>query len=311
MRRNRVCLRAVDRRFGHWAAAGRGAAEKPAAKKPAAAPAGPKPTLANVAYGTHPRQVLDFWKAESRQPTPLLFFIHGGGWVSGDKDRVGRRRRSTSRPASRSSRSTTASSPQAMAAGVKPPVEVAAARRRAGAAVRPQQGRRVEHRQGAHRRVGRFGGRVFEPVAGVSRRHGRPEEQRPGRPRVDAAVVRRRDRRADHARPAADEGVDAQQPLRRPRLRLHGRPKAEERATRSSTQFLAGREKILPWIKEYSPYELVTADDPPVYLIYSAPPALGQEQKDPTHTANFGVKLQEKCKAAGVECELVYPGART
>jgi hypothetical protein len=53
----------------------------------------------------------------------------------------------------------------------------------------------------------------------------------------------------------------------------------------------------------------VSRDDPPVYLIYSAPPALGQDQKDPTHTANFGVKLQEHCAATGVACELVYPGA--
>ena len=37
--------------------------------------------------------------------------------------------------------------------------------------------------------------------------------------------------------------------------------------------------------------------------------ALGQEQKDPTHTSNFGVKLQERCKSVGVDCELVYPGA--
>ena len=62
-------------------------------------------------------------------------------------------------------------------------------------------------------------------------------------------------------------------------------------------------------INLYSPYALVTSNAPPIYLTYSAPPALGQEQKDPTHTANFGVKLQEKCKAAGVACELVYPGA--
>ena len=74
-------------------------------------------------------------------------------------------------------------------------------------------------------------------------------------------------------------------------------------------EFLAGREKILPWIAEYSPYALVTPDDPPVYLIYSTPPALGKDQKDPTHTANFGVKLQENCREVGVECELVYPGA--
>jgi len=74
-------------------------------------------------------------------------------------------------------------------------------------------------------------------------------------------------------------------------------------------EFLAARETILPWIKEFSPIEHVTADDPPIYLIYGAPPALGQEQKDPTHTANYGVKLQEVCQAKGIECELVYPGA--
>jgi acetyl esterase/lipase len=73
--------------------------------------------------------------------------------------------------------------------------------------------------------------------------------------------------------------------------------------------FLANREKILDLIKEYSPYELVTSDDPPVGLYYGAAPAMGTEMKDPTHSANFGLGLQEKCKAEGVECELVYTGA--
>ena len=47
-------------------------------------------------------------------------------------------------------------------------------------------------------------------------------------------------------------------------------------------EFLEGREKILPWIKEYSPYELVTADDPPVFLFYSgaAGPGPGAEGPD-------------------------------
>ncbi len=74
-------------------------------------------------------------------------------------------------------------------------------------------------------------------------------------------------------------------------------------------EFHAKRETILPWIAEYSPYALVSSDDPPVYLFYSAPPAIGKEQKDPTHTSNFGVKLQEHCKANQVSCELFYPGA--
>ncbi len=69
-------------------------AKKPAAKtkipapKKAPAPVPPPPTLANVRYGTHERNVLDFWRAESAHPTPLLFFIHGGGWMAGDKSRI-------------------------------------------------------------------------------------------------------------------------------------------------------------------------------------------------------------------------------
>ena len=34
--------------------------------------------------------------------------------------------------------------------------------------------------------------------------------------------------------------------------------------------FLARRDEILPWISEYSPYALVTAEDPPVYLAYGS-----------------------------------------
>src|SRR5437868_1580000 len=42
-------------------------------------------TAAKVAYGTHERQVLDFWQAKSEKPTPLVLCIHGGGWQNGDK----------------------------------------------------------------------------------------------------------------------------------------------------------------------------------------------------------------------------------
>ena len=36
--------------------------------------------LKDVAYGNHPRQVLDFYQAKSDKPTPVVFYIHGGGW---------------------------------------------------------------------------------------------------------------------------------------------------------------------------------------------------------------------------------------
>ncbi|MBK8094911.1 MAG: alpha/beta hydrolase fold domain-containing protein [Verrucomicrobiaceae bacterium] len=44
------------------------------------------PTHANVPYGPHEKQKLDFWQAKSDWATaPLLFFVHGGGWMTGDK----------------------------------------------------------------------------------------------------------------------------------------------------------------------------------------------------------------------------------
>jgi acetyl esterase/lipase len=72
--------------------------------------------------------------------------------------------------------------------------------------------------------------------------------------------------------------------------------------------FLARRDSMLPWLAEFSPYALVSKDDPPTFLWYGTRPALGQEERDPAHTANFGVKLAERLGEVGVECELVYPG---
>ena len=43
------------------------------------------PTAAEVSYGPHERNVLDFWKAAGDGPRPLLVHIHGGGWIGGNK----------------------------------------------------------------------------------------------------------------------------------------------------------------------------------------------------------------------------------
>jgi len=53
-----------------------------------APPAGLKPTLANVSYGPDKMNVVDFWKAEGEGPRPLMVYIHGGGWIGGDKKRT-------------------------------------------------------------------------------------------------------------------------------------------------------------------------------------------------------------------------------
>ena len=48
------------------------------------------PTHANIKYGEHERNVFDLWLAESKKPTPLAIYIHGGGFISGNKEKVSR-----------------------------------------------------------------------------------------------------------------------------------------------------------------------------------------------------------------------------
>ncbi len=48
----------------------------------------PVPSHANVAYGPHERHVFDIWLTPSAEPTPLVIYIHGGGFRSGNKKSI-------------------------------------------------------------------------------------------------------------------------------------------------------------------------------------------------------------------------------
>jgi hypothetical protein len=69
-------------------------------------------------------------------------------------------------------------------------------------------------------------------------------------------------------------------------------------------------DKVLKWIKEYSPIEHVSKDDPPIGLFYGGDKnaKVGDSPKDPTHSPILGIKLAEKLKSVGVDVVLVYPG---
>jgi len=279
-------------------------------KSPAkAAPKAPavKPTMANVAYGTHERQVLDFYKAESDKPTPLLFFIHGGGWVAGDKSGVDGPAKYLAAGISVVSINYRYSW-QAQIAGVKPPVE--APLHDAARALQFVRSKAAEWNIDKQR-IGASGGSAGACSSLWLALHNDMAE-----PKSNDPIARESTRLWCAAVNVAQTSLDPIQ-LKEwtPNSRYGGHAfgfmdptDIKSRDTRFA-EFLAARESVLPWIKEYSPYEHVSADDPPIYMIYPTPPALGQDQKDPTHTANYGVKLQEKLRSVGVECELVYPGA--
>lgn len=286
--------------------------QKPAKKAPAVPaegkPAKPKapvanvptPTAANVAYGDHERQVLDFWKAKSDQPTPLLFYIHGGGWVGGSKEKVSSVGLDDYLAAGISVAAINYRMvPAATAAGVKPPVQWPlhdAAR--ALQFVRSKAGQWGLDKT----RIGATGGSAGACSSLWLAFHPEMADRKSKDP-----VARESTRLTCAAVNGAQTTLDPKQ-MRDwiPNSKYGG----HAFGFGGFDKFFDARDQIMPWIKEYSPYEWVSADDPPVLLNYSAaPPAAGEMAKDPTHSATFGVKLEEKLRAVGVECYLVYPGA--
>ena len=46
------------------------------------------PTHRDIKYGSHPKELINFWQFESNEPVGVLLQIHGGGWMGGKKDEV-------------------------------------------------------------------------------------------------------------------------------------------------------------------------------------------------------------------------------
>jgi arylsulfatase len=271
---------------------------------------GPPPTISDVSYGPHPKQVLHFWKAPQAtadRPVPLLFFIHGGGWQGGDRTSGLTGMLPTLLAAGVSVVSTEYRFiKEAMDAGIDPPVRAPLSD--AARALQTVRSRAAEW-QVDTTRIAASGGSAGGCSSLWLAFHDDMADPNSADP-----VARESTRLLAAAVTGAQTTLDPVQMQEwTPNSRYGGHAFGFMRdpAKRDSqfAEFLAARDRLLPVIEKYSPYALVSADDPPIYLQYGAPPALGQEQKDPTHTANFGVKLKERLDQAGVPCELVYPGA--
>ena len=48
--------------------------------------------LKNIAYGSHPQQVMDVYfptqPLTDKTPAPLIVMVHGGAWIIGDKNKA-------------------------------------------------------------------------------------------------------------------------------------------------------------------------------------------------------------------------------
>src|SRR5436190_10236051 len=264
-------------------------------------PPQPTPTAANLAYGPHERQVLDFWQAKSDKPTPLVLFIHGGGWQNGDKNGLGAAALQQYLDAGISVaainyRYVKQAAELKVEPPVKAPLEDAA---RALQTIRSKAGEWNLDKK----RVGATGGSAGGCSSLWLAFHDDLAD-----PKSDDPVARESTRLWCAAVNGAQTSLDPQELLEWIPNYSYG---GHAFGFPEFPAFHKGRDRVLSWIKEYSPIEHVSKDDPPIFMEYPSqkvPPVVGEKQVDPTHSAVLGLKLAEKLKAAGVEVILVYPG---
>ncbi len=251
--------------------------------------------LTNVKYGEHPRNVLDFYQAESAKPTPVVLYIHGGGWQGGDKK---------TNPAGYLAKgiSVVAINYRYVRNGVEekvqPPVK-ASLGDAAGALqfVRSKAGEWNLDKK----RIGATGGSAGACTSLWLAFHDDMAD-----PQSDDPIARESTRLYCAAVNGAQVSLDPKE-LRQwmPNYRYG----AHAFGLQNFQSLIDNREKVLKWIKEYSPIEHVSKGDPPIGLFYRGEkPVVGASPKDPTHSGIMGVKLAERLKGVGVDVVLVHPG---
>lgn len=258
-----------------------------------------KPTAANVPYGKHERQVIDFWKAKSDRPTPLVLYIHGGGWRGGDKRGM---RGNAVKQYLDAGISVAAINyryvQQAQKMGVVPPVK--APLEDAARALQFIRSKAKEWNLDK-KRIGATGGSAGACSSLWLALHDDMAKRDSKDP-----VARESTRLYCAAVNGAQTTLDPK-PLREWMPNYHYG--AHAFGLKNFQELYDNREKVLKWIKEYSPMTHVSKDDPPIAMFYrGAKPVKGDKPRDPTHSALLGVMLEEKLKAAGVDVVLVCPG---
>jgi acetyl esterase/lipase len=269
-----------------------------------------EPTVADFAYAhDSERQRFDFWQAKSDKPTPVVLLIHGGGWVGGDKSGY---RTAQIQPFLDAGISVAAIDyrfiAQAMKQNVDPPVKAPLTDcARALQTIRSK----AKEWNIDPTRIGSTGSSAGACTSLWLAFHddlAKPESSDP--------IERESTRLTCAAVVSAQTSLDPKEVSEWIPNAVYGghafgfagegRKRADE-----FKLLVENRDKVKPLFKEYSPIELVTKNDPPIYLDYPNQkqlPKAGQDEPDPTHSAMYGVKLAEKLEAAGVEVVLAYPG---
>jgi len=255
------------------------------------------PTYSDVKYGPHERNVIDFYKAESDQPTPLVVYIHGGGFRGGSKKSLNRKT-------------------------LKELLD-------AGISVAALEYRLISHKPlpAAHhdslralqfirskadqwnidkKRIGAFGGSAGAQICMWLAFHDEmadPSSSDPLKPESSRLTC--------VATNGGQTTMDFNWWMRWiPGYEKPHRDRVEAFGDITDEEF----NKV---IQDISALSLVSADDPPIFMNYGmkpddpVPPDAKRAQGWKVHHVMFGIKLKEKMDQLGVEADLKYPQART
>jgi acetyl esterase/lipase len=243
--------------------------------------------------------VLDFWQAKSEKPTPVVLYIHGGGWRNGDKNTLAGTTIKTFLDqgisvAAINYRLISKDLDAAIQPPVKAPLEDAA---RALQTLRSK----AKEWNIDKAKIGATGGSAGACSSLWLAFHD------------DLADAKSSDPIAKESTRLHCAAVNGAQTSLDPKELREWIPNysygAHAFGLANINELIDKREKVLPWIREYSPINHVTRDDPPIGLFYNkqeTPPVVGTTQKDATHSGVMGIKLEEKLKSVNVECVLVH-----
>ena len=255
----------------------------------------PTPNLANISYGAHERQVLDIWLADTTEATPLAIYIHGGGFVAGDKGRLNAWLLH-----------------ELLSAGIS----VAAVNYRfikhapLPAAhhdvLRALQFIRLNSKEW---KIDKTNIAAFGSSAGAQLSMWLAFSDEMAKPKSKDPIERESSRLTCVATSGGQTTMHME--LWRewvPEFVKYGTPQDEFYGKQS-------RRKRKKTIDRISAFSIISSDDPPIFMKYGMPPeeAVPENTKKANgwkvHHVNFGIKLKERMDELGLESHLKYPGA--
>lgn len=255
----------------------------------------PQPTYANVSYGPYKMDKLDFWEAKGKGPRPLLVYIHGGGWIGGDKNRV---------PGNLQAFLDKGISYAAINYRLTGEASLPAPVHDAARAIQFLRSKAKEWNINKNR-IALTGGSAGACTSMWLLCHDDMAD-----PNAKDPVLRESTRVTAAAVSGGQTSIDPKviEPWLGPNVLKHAMI-YKSVGGKSMQDVMDNYQQHEALYKEFSPYNHLTADDPPLLMTY------GNNMKLPSENAGhgihhpvYGVKMKEKADKVGTECHLLIKG---